>query len=50
MELLKSNTDEKPSRLKYRSDDHNPLTGQSNRGSDGSTSWRSSCRKRPAGG
>jgi len=52
LEALKTTTtDENPSRLKYRSNDYNPLTGQSNRGSGDSCSWRpSSSRRKPAGG
>ncbi|CAF4624595.1 unnamed protein product [Rotaria socialis] len=51
MENMKPRTDETSSRLKYRSNDHNPLTGQSNRGSGDSCSWRpSSSRRKPAGG
>jgi hypothetical protein len=50
MELLKSSVDEKSNRLKYRSDDYNPLTGQSNRDQGDSCSWRPSSRRKPAGG
>jgi hypothetical protein len=50
MELLKSIRNEKENRLKYRSNDHNPLTGQSNRGESDSCSWKSSSKRKPAGG
>ncbi|CAF1091560.1 unnamed protein product [Rotaria magnacalcarata] len=51
MENMKPVTNETSSRLKYRPNDHNPLTGQSNRGSGDSCSWRpSSSRRKPAGG
>ncbi|UJR38630.1 hypothetical protein I4U23_031295 [Adineta vaga] len=36
--------------LKYRSNDHNPLTGQSNNSKNDSCSWRPSSRRRPQGG
>ncbi|CAF1674326.1 unnamed protein product, partial [Adineta ricciae] len=48
LEAMKSTTDENPTRLKYRSSDHNPLTGQSNRSNGDSCAWRpSSSRRRP---
>ena len=50
MEEMKCSTDEKADRLKYRSNDHNPLTGQSSRGSGDSCSYRPSGRRRGAGG
>jgi hypothetical protein len=50
MESCKPTTDEKPNPSKYRPDDYNPLTGQSNRGSGDSCSWRPSSRKRGTGG
>jgi hypothetical protein len=51
MEALKASTNENSSRLKYRSNDHNPLTGQSTKGTNDSCSWRpSSSRRKPAGG
>ncbi|CAF0798557.1 unnamed protein product [Adineta steineri] len=49
IEALKSTTDEKSSRLKYRSNDHNPLTGQSTRSEGGSCSWRPSSKRGPGG-
>lgn len=51
MELLKNHIDEKNKPMKYRSNDHNPLTGQSNNGTNNSCSWRpSSSRRKAAGG
>ncbi|CAF3287287.1 unnamed protein product [Rotaria sp. Silwood2] len=50
IESSKSPIDENPNRSKYRSNDHNPLTGQSNRGSGDSCSRRPSSRRKPAGG
>lgn len=49
--LKETTTTEKPKPLKYRSNDHNPLTGQSTSGKSDSCSWRpSSSRRRPQGG
>ncbi|CAF0806209.1 unnamed protein product [Rotaria sordida] len=50
IESSKPSIDENPNRSKYRSSDHNPLTGQSNRGSSDSCSWRPSSRQKPGGG
>ncbi len=47
MEALKSNLDEKSNQSKYRRNDYNPLTGQSN---GDSCSWRPSSRRKGAGG
>ena len=51
MESLKSTSNDSAKPLKYRSADHNPLTGQSYSGSNNSCSWRpSSSRRGPKGG
>jgi hypothetical protein len=51
MEALKMNsTEEKAKPMKYRSNDHNPLTGQSTSGSSNSCSWKPSSKRKGAGG
>jgi hypothetical protein len=49
MENLKMNSDVQSKPLKYRSNDHNPLTGQSNNESSNSCSWRSSSKRKGPG-
>ena len=50
LEAAKASANDNATRTKFRSSDHNPMTGQSSRSDGGSCAWRPSGRRKPAGG